>query len=49
VLPAIEEENEDLDGWGHWAMGGNLQQHDNNEMVVDLAPNAAFQGLLDAI
>jgi hypothetical protein len=34
---------------GHWAMGGNLQQHGNIGMEVDLAPNAAFQGLLDAI
>jgi hypothetical protein len=41
-----EEENE---GWGHWAMGNNVQEIEENEMEVELAPNAAFQGLLDAI
>jgi hypothetical protein len=30
-------------------MGNNIQQDVDNEMEVDLAPNAAFQGLLDAI
>jgi hypothetical protein len=41
--------NEEEDGWGHWEMGYNVQQEIENEMEVDLAPNAAFQGLLDAI
>jgi hypothetical protein len=49
VLPAIEDGEEEHDGWGHWAMGDNLQQHDNIEMEVNLAHNATFQGLLDAI
>jgi hypothetical protein len=52
-LPAPVEDNEEDagedDGWGHWAMGNNPQQEDVNHMEVDLVPNAAFQGLLDAI
>jgi hypothetical protein len=40
---------EEHDGWGHWAMGNNIQQDVDNEMEVDMTPNAAFQGLLDAI
>jgi hypothetical protein len=30
-------------------MGNNAQQDVENEMEVDLAPNVAFSGLLDAI
>jgi hypothetical protein len=53
LIPAQIDDNEGdeggEDGWGHWAMGNNFQQEDDNHMEVDLAPNAAFQGLLDAI
>jgi hypothetical protein len=53
LFPAQIEDNDtdegEDDGWGHWAMGNNVQQEEDNHMEVDLAPNAAFQGLLDAI
>jgi hypothetical protein len=53
LVPAQPLENDieerEIAGWGHWAMGNNVQEEEENLMEVDLAPNAAFQGLLDAI